>query len=65
MGLRAGKRSERSGRVGFSPLPPNPLELVLRDQQLAARPAHRVHVALPNALRQRDRGDAELGGGVR
>ena len=36
----------------------------MRDQQLAATPTNRSHPALPDGLRQQDRADTELGGGV-
>jgi hypothetical protein len=47
------------------PVPPDPLELIVRDQQLAAPPTTYGHLALADGLRQLDRADAELGGGVR
>jgi hypothetical protein len=55
--VTAGRRECRmqSGRPDL--LPP--------DQQLAAPPTNRRHLALPDGLCQLDRADAELGGGVR
>ena len=53
------------GTPAALPLAPDPLHLLVCDQQLAAPPPPRRLPDLPAALRQLDRADAELGGGVR
>ena len=52
-------RRHRRQPLHLDPLPPDPLDLLVRDQQLAAPPTDRRHLALPDRLCQLDRADAE------
>jgi hypothetical protein len=45
-------------------VPPDPLNLLARDQKLPAARPDRRHLALPDGLSELDRADAELGRGV-
>ena len=80
LGALKGRVSQRSSRAirysgrplppraaGFGtprPLPPDPPNLLVRDEKLTATAVDRGHLALPDGLRKLDRANAELGGGV-
>jgi hypothetical protein len=61
---RSHRRGIRSPAGSPAAVPTDPLDLLMRDQLLAALPVDRRHFALPDGLCELDLADAELGGGV-